>query len=144
MSRMVKKGGEVLRSESLNVVGGDVDLCTYEGLSMATISYEAPHGRFNTHIDHCNGSYVFLASLGNTCNFMVHTPSMASPRRFKLFSGDMLVFNPSTEAAIKHGVESIDEAASSSGESLGREFPALKKHRYGVQCRMHFPRGSLG
>ena len=140
----MKKGGEVLRSEGLHVVGGGVDLRVYEGLSMATISYEAPHGRFDTHIDHCNGSYVFLASLGNTCNFMVHAPSMASPRRFKLFSGDMLVFNPSTEAAIKHGVESIDEAASSSGESLGREFPALRNHRYGVQCRMHFPRESPG
>ena len=54
------------------------------------------------------------------------------------FSGDLLVFDASTAAAILHSVESIDEAASSDGEALAAKFPVLERHRFGVQCRMYF------
>jgi len=69
---------------------------------------------------------------------MVKGPAMDRKTEFKFCSGDMLVFNASSEAAILHSVVSIDQSGSSSGELLGRKFPVLQKHRYGVQCRMYF------
>ena len=144
VNRMVEKAVEVLTAHRLNVVGS-CDVCHYTRLSMATIRYEAPGGHFPPHVDHCDGSSVFLASLGCTANFMVQTPAMAPQRvHFKLHSGDLLVFDASTKAAVLHSVVSIDEASprdimeTSSQLLLGSQFPALQKHRYGVQCRVHF------
>ena len=64
--------------------------------------------------------------------------SMMEPKRFQFFSGDMLVFNASTEAKVLHGVESIDETGSAAGVSLASRFPVLRNHRYGIQIRMRF------
>mmetsp|Transcript_84315 Transcript_84315/g.187253 ORF Transcript_84315/g.187253 Transcript_84315/m.187253 type:complete len:228 (-) Transcript_84315:118-801(-) len=111
------------------------DLCKYQSLSMAAIRYEAPDGHFPPHIDHCDNSYVYLTNLGCTANFMVKGPGMADKRPFKFRSGDLLVFNASTRAALLHGVMSIDDA--SCPQELGNAFPVLQKHRYGIQCRMH-------
>ena len=58
--------------------------------------------------------------------------------RFQMRSGDVLVFNASTEAAILHGVESIDEGASEAGDALASAFPVFRTHRYGVQCRIRY------
>merc|ERR1711972_1183177 len=115
---------------------GKLDL--YKSLSMATIRYEAPDGRFPPHVDHCNDSFVFLASLGRTANFMVKGPAMDAQKNFKFCSGDMLVFDSSTKAALLHSCVSIDESASPVGDLLASKFPVLQKHRYGVQCRMWF------
>ena len=135
---MVEKGGEALRAKGLNVMGGAFDVCRYKSLSMAAIRYESPGGHCPPHVDHCNDSFVFLTSLGCTANFMVKGPTMDVQKRFKFCSGDMLVFNASSEAALLHSVVSIDEAGSRIGELLGSKFPVLRDHRYGVQCRMYF------
>ncbi|KAK3252650.1 hypothetical protein CYMTET_38065 [Cymbomonas tetramitiformis] len=133
---MVDRSAAVLKSEGLSVMGG-FDMCGYTALSMATIRYEAPTGRFPPHVDHCQDSLVCLASLGRTANFMVKGSSN-EVSRFKLYSGDVLVFNASSAANVLHGVESIDESASETGEALAGKFPTLQGHRYGVQCRMYF------
>ena len=142
VNRFVDKGVAVLKRAGSGIFsGGRANLSEYTSLSMATIRYEAPTGRFPPHVDHCNDSAVFLVSLGRTANFMVKGPGTArsdAPKRFKLYSGDVLVFNASTEANILHGVESIDESASELGEALANRFPVLQSHRYGVQCRMYF------
>ena len=145
VSRMVEKGGEVLKAQRLNTTGC-FDVCQFKSLSVATIRYEAPGGHFPMHVDHCNDSFVFLASLGCTANFAVQTPAMALRMNFKLCCGDVLVFDASTKAAILHSVVSIDEAspgdattgAGDTHQWLGRQFPTLRKHRFGVQCRMYF------
>merc|ERR1719203_1445101 len=93
------------------LLDGRFKLCDYESLSMATIRYEAPNGHFPPHVDHCNDSFVCLASLGRTANFMVRGPSMDAQRHFKFCSGDVLVFDASTEAALLHSCVSIDESA---------------------------------
>ena len=143
VTRMVEKACNVLKTKTLNFGFDDV-LCQqqqYKSLSMATIRYEAPGGHFPPHVDHCDDSFVFLISLGCTANFMVKAPDMATEKTFKFRSGDMLVFDASSKASILHSVVSIDDEATSTtraGELLGREFPILQNHRYGVQCRMNF------
>mmetsp|Transcript_21691 Transcript_21691/g.43905 ORF Transcript_21691/g.43905 Transcript_21691/m.43905 type:complete len:219 (-) Transcript_21691:187-843(-) len=137
VNAMVEKGAQVLQAHGLNVMGG-LDVCQHTKLSMAVIRYEAPDGRFPPHIDHCDESFVFLSSLGRTANFMVKGPTMGEQKHFKFCSGDLLVFNASSRAALLHSVVSIDETGSELGELLGSLFPALQKHRYGVQCRMYF------
>ena len=104
----------------------------YKHLSTAVIEYESPNGCFHPHIDHCQNSFVYLISLGCTANFMVKGPTMQTRLRFKFCSGDMLVFNASTEAAILHGVLSIGDSQSCPPE-LGDVFQKLRNHRYGVQ-----------
>eukprot|EP00928_Gymnodinium_smaydae_P067808 TRINITY_DN50801_c0_g1_i1.p1 TRINITY_DN50801_c0_g1~~TRINITY_DN50801_c0_g1_i1.p1 ORF type:complete len:235 (+),score=26.97 TRINITY_DN50801_c0_g1_i1:49-753(+) len=133
----VAKAGEILRNQNLSVLGG-FDVCEYSSLSMATICYKAPDGKFPPHVDHCKDSLVFLTSLGCTANFMVKTPAMSEKTFFKLHSGDMLVFNASSEAAVLHAVVSIDETGSRDAKCLGSRFDVLQNHRYGVQCRMYF------
>jgi len=115
----------------------DVDLCKYTSITMAAIQYASPNGRFPAHIDHCNGSFVYLMSLGCAANFMVKGPNMECKKTFRFNSGDLLVFNASTEAAILHAVVSIVEGEESCPKELGSAFPILQKHRYGVQCRVH-------
>ena len=141
---MVAKAGTALALENLHVVGGLDTTCEQQGwnsMSMATVQYEVPDGHFPPHVDHCNDeSLVFLASLGCTANFMVRGPTMTTKRIFKFHSGDLLVFNPSSKAAILHSVVNIDPGggANSSSHLLHKEFPILENHRYGVQCRMVF------
>mmetsp|Transcript_61538 Transcript_61538/g.166041 ORF Transcript_61538/g.166041 Transcript_61538/m.166041 type:complete len:186 (+) Transcript_61538:131-688(+) len=129
-------------SKANNILGrhlriDDVDLCNYTSITMAAIQYASPNGRFPAHIDHCNGSFVYLMSLGCAANFMVKGPGMECKKTFKFNSGDLLVFNASTEAAILHEVVSIVEGEESCPEELGNIFPVLRKNRYGVQCRVH-------
>jgi hypothetical protein len=71
-------------------------------VSMAVIRYEAPDGRFPPHVDHCDGSLVYLMTLGCTAQFMVKTPDMEEGRTFDLESGDMLVFDASTKGEYKY------------------------------------------
>ena len=97
----------------------------YKHLSTAVIEYESPNGCFHPHIDHCQNSFVYLISLGCTANFMVKGPTMQTRLRFKFCSGDMLVFNASTEAAIGDSQSCPPE--------LGDVFQKLRNHRYGVQ-----------
>jgi len=66
-------------------------------VSMAVIRYEAPDGKFPPHVDHCNGSLVYLMTLGCTARFMVKAPNMEERQTFDLESGDMLVFDASTQ-----------------------------------------------
>jgi len=144
VSLMVEKVSGILKEQVVEpdacplVLNGDFDIGDYTSLSMATIRYEAPDGRFPPHIDHCKDSFVFLASLGRTANFMVKGPSMETQRDFKFYSGDVLVFDASTEAGLLHSCMHIDESASQIGELLANRCPNLQKHRYGVQCRMYF------
>ena len=69
---------------------------------------------------------------------MVKTPTMDSQLLFKFRSGDMLVFNPSTKAAILHAVVGIDEDGSEDAKTIGIKYADLCNNRYGVQCRMYF------
>ena len=120
-----------------NKLNKNVDLCKYKSIGMGVIKYLSPKGHFPAHIDHCNYSFVYLTSLGCTANFLVKTPSMETKRIFKFNSGDLLVFDASTEAAVLHEVVSIDDGTSCPDE-LGNAFDVMKTHRFGVQCRVHF------
>jgi hypothetical protein len=136
VTRMVTQANAVLEQHACHMVDG-FDVREYKTLSMAVIQYESPDGRFPPHVDHCDASLVYLTSLGCGANFMVKTPNMAAAEHFQLRSGDLLVFNASSRAAITHGVLSID-AEGSGPELLARRFPVLRNHRFGVQCRMRF------
>jgi len=136
VTEVVGKANEVLKRNGLGSTAY-VDLSKCRSLTMAAIQYESPDGHFAPHVDHCSNSSVYLMSLGCTANFMVKGPTMESKHQFKFRSGDMLIFNASTEAAILHGVLSIDDEGSCP-RSLGDAFPVLQKHRYGVQCRLGF------
>lgn len=130
INRMVEKASGVLKS---NLGNGEWKSSEFKSISMAVIEYESPDGRFPPHIDHCNDSFVYLLSLGCTANFMVKGPAMQERKTFKFHSGDLLVFNASSQAAILHGVMSIDGE-----ESCPEELkPWLRKHRYGVQLRLY-------
>merc|ERR1712062_334574 len=109
----------------------------YDNVGMGVIKYSSPKGKFPPHIDHCKNSFVYLTSLGCTANFMVKTPCMEEKNVFKFNSGDFLVFDASTEAAILHGVLSIDDETTCPKE-LGNKFDVMKNHRFGVQCRVRF------
>jgi len=98
---------------------------------------------FPPHIDHCNdGSWVILFSLGRTATFHIQTPGMAQRHTFEMKSGDALVFDPSSEAAVVHGVIGVacrEEEASAGRdelEALGERFDILRSSRFGVQCRV--------
>ena len=144
VTEMVAKASQILKDHGngkLHVFDFESDpksVFDFKALSMATIKYEAPTGAFPPHVDHCGESLVFLASLGCTANFMVKSPAMEEKMRFKFHSGDLLVFNASTKAALLHAVVSIDEGCSPTGNMLAEKFPVLQTHRFGVQCRMSF------
>jgi len=174
VNKMVEAARETIVKQQKNEnddILTDPALPPYKSLSFATIRYQAPDGKFPPHIDHCNkNSYVFLMSIGCTANFLVKTPEMADAannhlfteeerkfgKRFKMHSGDMLVFDASSEAAVLHGVMGIDESnyapihAENEGtheekgddrtvlERLIQRYPVLQNHRFGIQCRMYF------
>ena len=83
-----------------------------------------------------------LFSLGRTVTFHLQTPGMARRHTFEMKSGDALVFDPSSEAAIVHGVIGIacaEEEASARGdelEALVEKFDVLRSSRFGIQCRV--------
>ena len=108
-----------------------------KSLTMAAIRYLAPNARFPPHLDHCSNSFVFLASLGCTAKFMVKCGTEGQARTFDFKSGDLLVFDASTEAAVLHGVLGLHEH-SCDVQDLTSRFPVLENHRYGVQCRLSF------
>merc|ERR1712012_1099951 len=132
---MVDKATEILKRNELGRSIEGVQLDAHTSMTMNAIQYRSPDGAFPPHFDHCNGSFNYLMSLGCAANFMVKGPSMESPNHFKFRSGDLLVFNASTEAAILHGVVSIDDAGTCPA-GLGESFQVLQTHRYGVQCRL--------
>ena len=112
-----------------------------KSMTMAAIRYCASGSSptigscFPPHVDHCNdGSWVVLFSLGCTADFHVKTPGTAQ-HSFEMQSGEILVFDPSSEAAIMHGVAGVGGAQSCARE-LGDRFEALRGSRYGVQCRV--------
>eukprot|EP00756_Hemistasia_phaeocysticola_P045033 Hpha_TRINITY_DN18804_c0_g1::TRINITY_DN18804_c0_g1_i1::g.26345::m.26345 len=91
------------------------------------------------HVDHCNdGSWVVLMSLGRTATFHIQTPGMAQRHTFDMNSGDVVVFDPSSKAAVVHGVAGVvcEEEASIRGDELGAKFDVLRSSRFGVQCRV--------
>ena len=59
---------------------------------------------------------------------------------FEMNSGDILVFDPSSEAAIVHGVAGVvsSREASKTEVVLGAKFDVLRSSRFGVQCRVMF------
>ena len=57
---------------------------------------------------------------------------MGAKSTFKFCSGDALVFDPSSDAAVLHSVISIDDETAPE-----THFAALRNLRYGVQCRVH-------
>ena len=136
INKLIDKANEIIRKYEIN--GTNNDFQTYKSISMATIKYASPDGKFPPHIDHCQNSYVYLTSLGCTANFMVKGPNMTIKRDFKFNSGDMLIFDASTEAKILHGVTSIDSSITTESQEIGKLFPVLTNHRYGVQCRLYF------
>lgn len=134
---MVGKATEILKRNELGQSIDGLHLDAFSSMTMNVIQYRSPDGCFPPHVDHCNHSFNYLTSLGCAANFMVKGPAMESPNHFKFRSGDLLVFNASTEAAVLHGVTSID-GEGTCPERLGDDFHALRAHRYGVQCRLGF------
>ena len=111
-------------------------------MSVGVIRYDVPDGKFPQHIDHCNdSSWVYLLSLGCSANFVAKGPLCDSKTKkgmvFQFNSGDVLVFDPSSDAAIVHGVESInndgDECFPPDAVGCPEEF---RQYRFGVQCRV--------
>ena len=116
-----------------------------KSLTVAAIRYCASGshpcigGCFPPHVDHCNdGSWVFLFSIGRTATFHIQCPGMDQRHTFEMKSGDALVFDPSSEAAIVHGVASIacDGEASARVDGFASRFEVLRSSRFGVQCRV--------
>ena len=110
-------------------------------MSVAVIRYKSPNDNFPLHIDHTNdNSYVYLLSLGCSANFIVKGPN-GKKKEFIFRSGDVLVFDPSSNAGILHGVGSVNV----------NDFPTMidndadedycipedfQRFRFGVQCRV--------
>lgn len=138
VTAVVSKTIEFLKSAGLGEMSIANEMANYARMSMGTIRYRAPDGRFPPHVDHCEKSAVFLISIGRSANFMVRGKDDAEATRFQMHSGDVLLFNASSEAKILHGVEGIDLGASDSGEELSMRHSVFRLHRYGVQCRLHF------
>ena len=108
-----------------------------KAVSMAAIRYCASSPTIGSvlppHVDHCNdGSWVFLFSLGCKATFHVQSEGMAARHTFEMQSGDALVFDPSTEAGVLHGVTGVGEAGSCKRGGV------LCESRYGVQFRVSF------
>lgn len=115
---------------------------TIKSITVAAIRYCASGGHpwigscFPPHVDHCNdGSWVVLFSLGRTATFHIQTRGMAQRHTFAMNSGDVLVFDPSTEAAIVHGVADVLSVGEEDSE-LSDRFNVLRSSRFGVQCRV--------
>jgi len=104
-------------------------------MSVGVIRYHVPNGKFPEHIDHCNdNSWVYLLSLGCSANFVVKGPN-SEKQLFRFNSGDVLVFDPSSDAAILHGVTSIN------GDDFPLDCPEdFQQFRFGVQCRVKMQR----
>ena len=134
-NEMVNKANDIINRNNMNI-NFDVELNKYQSITMSTIKYPSPNGHFAAHIDHDN-SIVYLLSIGCTTNFMVKGPTMKDKKVFKFKSGDLLVFDASTKAAILHSVVNIDNSSSCPVE-LGNKFNVLQTNRFGVQCRVHF------
>ena len=116
-----------------------------QAISLAVIRYCPPGTNpcigscFPPHIDHCNnGSWVVLFSLGCKAIFQIKSPDMSQKETFEFISGDVLVFDPSSEAVILHGVDTVvkDELSSSKWSGLPDKFDVLRSSRFGVQCRV--------
>ena len=76
---------------------------------------------------------MVLLSIGCTATFSIRG-SRDDPKTFlKLESGDVMVFDPSTAAAVRHGVVSIE--VTTCPKALAEAFEDMAGHRYGVQCR---------
>ena len=65
---------------------------------------------------------------------------MAQRHTFEMKSGDALVFDPSSAAAVVHGVDGVahgeEEALARGVELRGGEYEVLRHSRFGVQCRV--------
>lgn len=119
----------------------DPDILMATTTSLGVIRYPVPHGNFPEHVDHCNdGSWVYLLSLGCTANFVVRGPArhcsgdVIKKQTFEFKSGDVLVFDPSTDAAIVHGVKSIQNEHGFANDNCSPE--DFQHYRFGVQCRV--------
>ena len=129
-NRVLKKKGVLQKKHQRFATACNTD-ARITTMSVGVIRYQVPNGCFPEHIDHCNDdSWVYLLSLGCSANFVVKSSSEKQQFRFR--SGDVLVFDPSSDAAIIHGVSSIygDEA------QLSDSPEDFQKFRFGVQCRV--------
>eukprot|EP00580_Thalassiosira_gravida_P016396 CAMPEP_0201669036 /NCGR_PEP_ID=MMETSP0494-20130426/22045_1 /ASSEMBLY_ACC=CAM_ASM_000839 /TAXON_ID=420259 /ORGANISM="Thalassiosira gravida, Strain GMp14c1" /LENGTH=260 /DNA_ID=CAMNT_0048149651 /DNA_START=36 /DNA_END=819 /DNA_ORIENTATION=- len=115
----------------------------------STVGYILP-----PHVDHCNdGSWVFLFSLGCTASFFVQFPTTDrdgdgdQERRhtFQMTSGDVLVFDPSSQARILHGVTGVVDSASDgmAWEERGETFGVLRESDLGCNVEFHLGDGFL-
>ena len=127
----------IQKDRSASPLGEQLNANAVKSLTMAAIRYLAPDARFPPHVDHCSNSFVFLASLGCTAKFMVKCSADGELHKFDFNRGDLLVFDASTAAAVLHGVMGVRERSCDVDELLD-QFPILKNHRYGVQCRLTF------
>ncbi len=131
---VLKKEQVILPKKHSSYFNTALNTDTTTTMSVGVIRYQVPNGKFPEHIDHCNdNSWVYLLSLGCSANFVVKGGSSQSEKQqFRFKSGDVLVFDPSSDAAIVHGVASIN----------GDEVPLLdcpeefQQFRFGVQCRV--------
>ena len=128
INSLIEKANKLMREAK---IPSKNNFQVYKGISMATIKYESPNQKLPPHVDHVHG-FVYLMSLGCAANFMVKGPSQK--KDFKFCSGDMLIFDSSTEAKILHGISSIDSTIKN--EKLCKHFPVMDNHRFGVQCRI--------
>ena len=130
---------QILVSSNNNILSDDAGSTTdTTTMSIGVIRYDPPNGKFPKHIDHCNdNTWVYLLSLGCSANFLVEKENRhnnaddTAKQSFQFKSGDVLVFDPSSNAAIVHGVNGIN----------GDEFPLdgpedFWRFRFGVQCRV--------
>jgi len=108
-------------------------------MSVAVIRYKPPNDKFPLHIDHTNdNSYVYLLNLGCSANFIVKGPN-EKKKEFIFCSGDVLIFDPSSNAGILHGVDSINVndfptiSVDYADQCIQEDF---QRFRFGVQCRV--------
>lgn len=135
---LVKKAAQAAAAASIGLPSAPIESITLAGIrymipgSSTTIGHNLP-----PHVDHCNdGSWVVLFSLGCMAHFFVQ--SNTSPRQtFFMYSGDVLVFDPSSEAGVLHGVSNITQDYD---KGTGRDTKGWgwSDSRFGVQCRIKF------
>ena len=129
---ILKKEAQISHRDMLSkIITPSCDGTDTTTMSVGVIRYHVPDGQFPEHVDHCNdNSWVYLLSLGCSANFVVKGPH-SERQKFQFNSGDVLVFDPSSEAAIAHGVYSIN------GDDFPLDCPKdFQQFRFGVQCRV--------
>ncbi|ETO14529.1 hypothetical protein RFI_22839 [Reticulomyxa filosa] len=100
---------------------------------ITSFKYPVKGGTLTEHVD-VKSNWVVLYSLGNSANFTVKSPQMQQKKAFSFNSGDVLVFDASEKAKIKHGITHIIEDTVPS--ALVDCCPELKEWRVSIQFRV--------